>query len=173
MRRQITSIVHLLICIAVFCPGVLSAQTDQPTSNWIIFKQTDGLIISYKVMQFSKDEVKATSSGETDEATEKKAENVDNEKTTFIVYRFENTTSNTVSISWSNKLWYNGNCRTCIVSDNSGIYNKTITLTPGQIISGETEKDISSGLLIIQKTADRKKVLSKFEISDITITKKA
>ena len=87
---------------------------------------------------------------------------------TAVLFKFENTTSNTVVVEWNTRIWYNGNESTKNVSNTERHYS--LNLNPKQSIESDTE--LSEGKLFLYKkflNFEKSALLTRFELENIII----
>lgn len=64
----------------------------------------------------------------------------DNPKTTYYIFKYQNTNNITVHLSWKLNVWVQGSCRTCnLPSPNE--YEFKLDLSPNQIQEGNCHSD--------------------------------
>lgn len=143
-----------LASILFFSSFTLFAGNDE----WTLYKTENGVQVFSKVIP----------------CTTKADPNYADPNQEFLIFKIVNTNKNKMSVSWNYEVWYDGNCRTCGIKDkNNSEYAHKITLKGGETIEGNCQSDLKSGLMLFngfQKKENSKK-LSKFEMSNLTVSK--
>ncbi len=85
----------------------------------------------------------------------------------YILFRYENTTSQVVEISWKLNIWYGENCRSCKLP-SPGEYDLNLNLKPGETITGTTDDtDKRLRLYSCNLKKDSSSKLTKIEFKNI------
>jgi hypothetical protein len=88
---------------------------------------------------------------------------------TAVLFRFENTTTNGISIDWNVRIWYNGEESIENVSNNERHYE--LKLSSKQIIESDTQ--ISNNKLFLYKkflNFEKSATLTRFELENIKVS---
>ncbi len=82
---------------------------------------------------------------------------------------FENSSQKQVTISWKTEAYYNNKCVSC--DENDLEYAHTITLSPGEKISGSCDLSQNSKLRVFSKWTQvkNKRVLTKVDIKNLKV----
>lgn len=138
--------------LAVISAGVMLfiAMTSFTSDQEFVYQDQEGVRITYTKQQKSINQ---------DEVME------------YVILKIENKNAYGVKLSWKLDIWYNGNCRTCDKPAPTG-YEFTLNLKPGEIISGDINKD-DLMLKIWSKTIKpaRDGELTRFEFTNLQISK--
>lgn len=125
----------------------LSAFTFRPADNseWTQFHSFNGVDF------YQKEVVKKTSDYEH----------------AYVVFKYVNTTDQSVNINWKLNLWIGDHCRSCKLPSPSE-YDMQLNLKPGESISG-TIQDTDKMLRLFKKDLQNTKMqeLSKFEFANM------
>lgn len=80
---------------------------------------------------------------------------------------FRNANPSAVEIEWIYHVWYNGNCRSCMVTEPDNFYHKKMILKPGSqkvINFNQPDKD---GLVLYKKY--KNSILTKLEFANLKV----
>jgi hypothetical protein len=88
---------------------------------------------------------------------------------TAVLFKFENTTNQQITIEWDTRIWYNNKESTDNVSE--GERHITLNLLPNQIIESDTELT-NTKLFLYKKflNFDKSALLTRFELENIKVT---
>jgi len=93
----------------------------------------------------------------------------------FLVIKIENLSSNTISVEWDNKIWYDESCVNC--EQDSPEFRKKIRIESGKTINGYCydQNDLQIFSRFTEKLEDMPGVdkiikLTKFELKNLNIT---
>jgi len=88
---------------------------------------------------------------------------------TAVLFKFENTTNNSIQIEWNTRIWYDGEESTKNVANSERHYS--LMLTPKQSI--ESNSELSDGRLFLYKkflNFEKSALLTQFELENFKIT---
>lgn len=89
----------------------------------------------------------------------------------MIQLRFTNSSTQQVNVNWHLYLYYNGICKTC---DFPQEYTYTLSLMPGQVLTGDCALESDHQLKIFSKFTDANykggSILTDFELHNLKIT---
>ncbi len=124
------------------------ANTNNPSDEWKIYKEYEGISIYYKSIVCSDADKEITQE--------------------FIVLKIVNKTNNDVVLSWDLQTWYNGVCRTCDIND--GTYHFSITVISKDSVNGACNGENS--LRIFSRVILKSKEIpgiEKFELANLVV----
>lgn len=134
------------LALVLFSFFVISHTHEQDL--WKDYHNSDQLKVSFKSFQCI-DEINGTDHN-------------------YILLKFENKTTEKISVSFKQELWYDNLCVNC--ESTTSEYKKTIILNPNETIEGNCAS--KSDLKIFQNMPSglTKRALTKFELKDIQST---
>ncbi|TVR80266.1 MAG: hypothetical protein EA412_04975 [Chitinophagaceae bacterium] len=137
-----------LFLVLLFLGFVFTGNTTQP-SDWTMYYEDGNIQIDYKKVDC---DVPSSS-----------FHNIYN------YLRVENLTASSLSLTFHKLTWYNGSCSSCIPNDEN---KYTIELNPGEIKTGQCERNPESSLQIFHSMIkpENHSVLTKFELKNIKTT---
>lgn len=121
-----------------------------PSSAWQEYATIDGVKIEYRIDTYFRH----------------------NKDQSFILLQFTNTTNQSLTCNWTNKLYYGGDCINCQNID-SHEYKHQVVLLPGQVVTGDNSNldneslNIFSHFVTIVPGMSTKK-LTDFELLNFT-----
>ena len=85
----------------------------------------------------------------------------------LVMLQFVNLTGNALSVSFDKKMWYGTRCIGC---DNSAEQHFTLTLNPGETITGTCADKRNKALYIVDKVPGAQSApLTRFELANVTV----
>jgi len=129
---------------------ILSAfSSSSPQSNWKLYKEINGVKIYSRVVYCSPQYTKVTNM--------------------YLIFKYENSTSEKVRISGRMEPYYNNNCRSCGLSSPNE-YEFSIDIPAGESRTGNCS-DTQPAFKIFYKSPNNDRTpLSKFVISNLSVT---
>ena len=119
MKNNIVILSVICLTLIVFSSSAVTAPTDIiPSPNWTVFSSYHGVKVEYKQSPCE-------------------GKGLANHMNYW--FKFENTTQQKVSFSWSMKYERDGVCSNCNKLDNKE-YRHEITLLPGEVIEADLAK---------------------------------
>jgi len=143
-------LIYLLSVVFVILLGVTTIQAQNQTltaSKWTSYSQSNGVEVFYKSIT------------ETPANTDVKE---------YIILKIVNSNQQAVQINWDLEVWYNGICRSCNLSPNSG-YHYQFQLNAGQTLNGS--QSTVEGLKFFSRFPNRAgaKGLTQFNLANFNI----
>lgn len=137
--------------ILVLVTFIISLKISSGSDNWVTHMQVDELKIEFK-----KQDCVLAAQG---------FHNV------YLFLRFENLTQENLEFTYSQLLWYNGECFTCDAGEQ---YQFTIQLEPGGVIEAGCNDFRNQGLRLFHSMIkpENKSVLTDFELEIKNISRR-
>lgn len=125
----------------------IQAQTTNEKYNWELYKESEGLMIFTKTVEFH--------------------DSIHDLHQEFILLKFENTTENTLIINWKTEIWYNNKCINC--TSDFDEHKFSINIMANQTIEGNINSENDLKIFKRFLNYNNKSELTNFALANLTI----